>query len=342
MSTIPEQFERPLAIIERNARLQARLIEDLLDVSSIASGKLQLNSQEIDACQLIKNAVQAIAPSAAAKAIRVHTDLPTAPIHLSADPVRLAQVFDNLLSNAVKFTPQNGEVRVVGRPLDALLEIRISDSGHGITSDFLPHVFDRFRQADASTSRRHGGLGLGLSIVRQLVQLHGGTVRAESPGAGQGATFTVCLPRSPQSLAAPAGEEAFLLRRESLRDLRILVVDDDDDTRELIARILEQSHARVDTVADAAAALEYLRLRKPDILVSDIGMPGMDGLALIREVRANHDIATLPAIAVTAFVRPDDRERTLKSGFQMHIAKPVDPLELNLAVAVLTGRHASA
>jgi signal transduction histidine kinase/ActR/RegA family two-component response regulator len=334
---LPDELRRPLEIIERNSRLQAKLIEDLLDVSSIVSGKLQLDRQVLDAGQLLQNAVQAITPSASAKAIRLRLELPKAPLCVSGDPVRLAQVTDNLLANAIKFTPENGQVSVLASALEKTLEIRVIDSGQGISSEFLPHVFDRFRQADATTSRRHGGLGLGLSIVRQLVELHGGTVRAESEGIGRGATFTVCLPLSDEAPALSARGARGTLSPD-LRDLRVLVVDDEADTRELLARVLERSRASVETVANAAAALASLRSRKPDLLLSDIGMPDMDGYTFIREVRAIYDLRALPAIAITAFVRSEDRERALVSGFQLHMVKPIDPHALVRAIAKLTGR----
>lgn len=337
-ASLPQELDRPLAIIERNARLQAKLIEDLLDVSSIVSGKLVLERQSVDACRLLESAVLSFTPSASAKSIQLRAELPNAPLLLSGDPVRLAQVIDNLLTNAIKFTPQNGEVVVSARAFGAMLEVSVRDSGQGISAEFLPHVFDRFRQADATSSRRHGGLGLGLAIVRQLVELHGGTVRAESQGAGRGATFTVCLPLIEHAEKQPGQASRAAFAPDSLHGLSVLIVDDEADTRELLARVLERNRAHVEVVESAALALTSLQKQKPDILLSDIGMPDMDGYTLIREVRALEALRDLPAIAITAFVRAEDRERALASGFQLHMEKPIDSHALVQAIAKLTGR----
>jgi CheY-like chemotaxis protein len=267
---------------------------------------------------------------------------------VSGDPHRLEQVAWNLLSNAVKFTPKGGWIRVELRRINSHVELAVSDNGAGIASEFLPSLFERFRQADASPSRRHGGLGLGLSIVRHLVELHGGSVRAHSDGSGTGAVFQVHLPlssvqlaREPVSMhpAAPSGDRV-QCAADALRGVRVLAVDDDPDARELIARMLTECQATVETAGSAEEAIAALSARKPDVLISDIGMPETDGYALIRRVRSlNVDgAAAVPAIALTAFARSEDRTRALLEGFQAHVAKPVEPAELVAVIASLVGR----
>lgn len=345
-----------LAIIERNARAQTRIIEDLLDMSRIISGKVRLDVQRLDLAAVLAAAVETIRPAANAKGLRLQTVLDPGARWVSGDPNRLQQVFWNLLSNAVKFTPKGGQVRVVLECVHSHLEVSVSDSGEGIAPEFLPHVFDRFRQADASTTRHHGGLGLGLAIVKQLVELHGGTVRAGSAGVGQGTSFRVMLPlralrpeddgaagerRHPRAGAADAPPPP-LSEQLPLRGVNVLVVDDEADARTLIRRLLEDREANVRTAGSAAEAMALFLAERPDVLVSDIGMPGEDGYALIGQVRAlgpGQGGAT-PALALTAYARSEDRLKALLAGFQMHLAKPVETLELLATVASLAGRVA--
>ncbi len=350
-----EQTRRALEVIERNVHLQAQLIDDLLDISRIVSGKVRLEVQPVEPAEVIEAALATVRPAAEAREIRldVRLDREAGPADagtagaqtVRADPGRLQQIVWNLLSNAIKFTDRGGRVEVRLRRRGSQVEIAVSDSGKGIDPDFLPHVFERFRQADSSITRRHGGLGLGLAIVRQLVELHGGTVRAESPGENLGATFTVSLPvmavaggvppaaRGPRDSGAPAAEAA---APPSLAGLSVLVVDDDRDARELLSRVLEHFGAEVQLAASAAEGLQVLRSARPDVLVSDIGMPDVDGYELIRRVRDLEDgVARTPAIALTAFARAEDRERALEAGYQVHVAKPVDPGRLVAAVASL-------
>jgi CheY-like chemotaxis protein len=270
---------------------------------------------------------------------------------ISGDPNRLQQVVWNLLSNAVKFTPKGGEVTVRLEQADSLLSISVQDTGQGIAPDFLPHVFDRFSQADATSTRRYGGLGLGLSIVRHIVEMHGGTVKVESEGEGKGATFTVLLPllavqmREAETIirepAAPKPADAPSSKSANLAELRVLVVEDEADARELIAAVLEQFGAETRTAATAAEGLSILQFWHPDVMVSDIGMPNEDGFSLISKVRslAPEDGGGTPAVALTAYARAQDRLRTLSAGYQVHVPKPVEPDELAAAVATLAGRH---
>jgi PAS domain S-box-containing protein len=338
-----EEMQQALATIERNAVQQAQLIEDLLDMSRVISGKLRLEVRPVSMAEVVEAAVASARPAAEAKGVRIEQLVdPHAPA-VMGDSARLQQVAWNLLSNAVKFTPRGGQVRVVMHREGSQIELVVSDTGQGIAPEFLPHVFDRFRQADPSTTRRHGGLGLGLSIVRHLVELHGGTVTAGSEGTGQGATFIVKLPvsvvRGTQALAehagGDAGAEAFAAER--LKGIKVLVVDDEPDARALIARILGEFQADVVTAASASEALELVRSEQPSLLLSDIGMPDVDGYALLRSVRAlpRDQGGDVPAVALTAFARPEDRRRALLGGFQMHLAKPIDPTELVAAVANL-------
>jgi PAS domain S-box-containing protein len=342
--------ERGLATIERNTRAQARIIDDLLDMSRIVSGKIHLDVQTIELHDVIAAAVEAVAPTAQARRIQIGTLLDTTLGPTRGDPNRLQQVVWNLLTNAVKFTPPGGRVEVVLHRVDSHAEIAVRDTGQGIRPEFLPHVFDRFRQADASTTRTHGGLGLGLSIVRNLVELHGGSVRAESEGEGRGSTFIVSLPlpvltpgaREEHADAASAAGPA-LFEPESgemplLAGARVVVVDDEHDTRELLVRILESRGAVVRGASSAPEALDLVFAGAADLLVSDIGMPGMDGYQLMRRLRERErerQARPLPAIAVTAYARDEDRQRSLVAGYQMHIAKPVDPRELLVAISNL-------
>ncbi len=336
---------RALETIERNARAQAQLIADLLDISRIITGKLRLDPKPVELHRVIEAALDSAGPAAGAKDIQLAVSLDplTAPVLGDAD--RLQQVVWNLLSNAIKFTPRGGRIEIRLRESLPNAVIQVIDTGIGIRTDFLPHVFDRFRQAESSPTRAHGGLGLGLSIVRHLIELHGGAVEVESAGEGQGSTFTVKLP-----LRAELTEEPSLGKQRSpvsqvwglpdlLRDVRILVVEDEKDTRDLLVTALEQCGAEVtaaDSVPEALAAFDRAR---PDVLVSDIGFPGEDGYSLIRKVRARNG-GGVPAAAVTAYAGAEDRRRALEAGFQTHLAKPVDPSELIAAVAHLAGRQA--
>ena len=345
-----EDMLRGLQIIERNARAQTQLIEDLLDVSRIIAGKLRMESKVVDLPAVIEAALESVRPAAAAKHIELSQSIDPQATSMQGDAHRLQQIIANLLSNAVKFTPEGGQVRIFLERVNHHVQIIVRDNGQGIPAEFLPHVFERFQQADSSTTRRYGGLGLGLGIVRQLVELHGGSVRATSEGEGRGSTFTVTLPVSPAyANQAPAemppaasqdqnGQAA--LPASALKGVNILVVDDDPDTCEVIRRILEGNAAFVITAYSSPEALNMLQQHKPDILISDIGMPGEDGYTLIQRIRAlpdglGHD---LPAVALTAFARSEDQTRALNSGFQQHLAKPVDPAELVATIVPLVNR----
>ena len=342
-----EKRSRGLQAIHRNARAQAQLIDDLLDLSRIVSGKMRLDVRSVDLLSVIDGAVEAVRPAAEARSLRLHRVLDPRAGPIAGDADRLRQVAWNLLSNAVKFTPKGGRVEVRLERVNSHVEIIVADSGIGISAEFLPHVFDRFRQFDSSASRTHGGLGLGLAIVRHLVELHGGTVEARSPGLGQGSTFVVALPLSIARLDAPelrvhprAGEEAAACRDDptlNLRGIRVLVVDDEPDARETLTEILEHCEAEVLAVSSAGEALRELEKFKPHVLLSDIGMPGEDGYALIRRVRElpPERGGRVPAAALTAFARGEDRRRALLAGFQMHVPKPVEVNELATVVATL-------
>ena len=326
-------LHRGLQSIERNARAQAQLIEDLLDMNRITSDKVQLDLQTLVPASVIASAIETLRPAADAKHITIDCNVANDAGTITGDPSRLQQVIWNLLSNALKFTPQGGRVDIHVQRAGSRLAITVADNGIGIRADFLPHVFDRFRQADASTTRKHGGLGLGLAIVKHLVEQHGGTVTASSAGEMQGASFTVRLPLS--APATPAGQPGNAL--PDLRGIRVLLVDDEPDARELTERILRDSHAEVHGTGSAAQALQLLAQVQPHVLVSDIGMPGADGFDLLARIRARApgNCGALPALALTAFARPEDRQRALDSGFQAWISKPLDPNELLAAVARL-------
>ncbi len=342
----PTMSERALVTIERNAQAQAQLIDDLLDVSRIITGKLRLDVRSIDLGAVIESAVDAVRPAADAKQIRLDVDIDRMIGPVTADGARFEQVVWNLLSNAVKFTPAGGGVSVALTSVGSHLELRVTDSGQGIRPDFLPHVFDRFRQADNRGTKSHTGLGLGLAIVRHLVELHGGTVRAESAGEGKGASFTVDIPLAPVHRAdtpSPAGAGMRSVQVPMLDGVRILVVDDEADGRELLAIVLEQLGAEVQAVGTADEALAVFNEWRPSVLLSDIGMPGEDGYSLIRRVRALPPAqgGNVPAAALTAYARAEDRTRALLAGFQQHVAKPVEPKELAAVVANLAGRTGS-
>ncbi len=340
-----EDIQRGLETIERNARAQNKLIEDLLEMSSIISGKVRLDVQQMDLATIAEAAVESVAPAAEAKGIRIRKTIDPLAGLVSGDNNRLQQVIWNLLSNAVKFTPKGGTVEVIVERVASHLEVTVKDSGVGIKPEFLAYVFDRFRQADSSLTRNHGGLGLGLAIVKQLVGLHGGTVRAESEGENQGASFIVTLPLAPVSSDAKSAYAASPAHPDSisgqivLSGMRILVIDDERDARELIQEVLTQYEADVITAASATEGLEILKNQRPDVMISDIGMPEMDGYEFIREVRglpAAYGGKT-PAIALSAFAHSEDRTRAMIAGYQIHLSKPVESHELVASIGNLTG-----
>jgi signal transduction histidine kinase/ActR/RegA family two-component response regulator len=346
-------LRRGLDTIERNARAQGRLIEDLLDMSRIVSGTVRLDVQPCDLARIVDAAVATVHPAAVAKKIDLRVDLERDGMALLADPGRLQQVMWNLLSNAVKFTPGGGTVRVLLARAGEDAVIQVLDSGIGIAPDFLPHVFDRFRQQDASITRQHGGLGLGLSIARQLVELHGGTIAVDSAGPPQGGTtFTVRLPlvrvQPAARQAAPVVlDEEAPAARAALPDLsgvKVLLVDDAVDTLGVLEQILQSTGATTLTASSAAGALALLERETPDVIVSDIGMPDMDGLELIRRIRRGALGGAVPAIALTAFTREDDRNKALQAGFTDYLAKPVEAEALLIRIAQAVGerREASA
>ncbi|HEY0082307.1 MAG TPA: ATP-binding protein [Pyrinomonadaceae bacterium] len=344
-----ESVGKAFDVIERNAQNQKRLIDDLLDVSRIIGGKLLLDVREIELARIIEDAVEVVRPAAAARGIRLESSFDPEVWTVSGDAGRLRQVVWNLLSNAVKFTPEGGRVEVRLERDGSRARVAVSDTGKGIAPDFLPHVFERFRQADAKTTRAFDGLGLGLAIVRHLVEAHGGTVRAESPGEGLGTTFSIYLPllavrAGDAGRIDPVGLRPAARASESLRGVRVLAVDDNSDTRDLIEAVLGRCGAEVRSSASAAEALSVLREWKPDVLLSDIGMPQEDGYELMRRVRAldaSHG-GCVPAAALTAYARDEDRSLTLAAGFQMHLVKPVNPAELIAAVERLAQPSACA
>jgi PAS domain S-box-containing protein len=341
------QTEHALGVIDRNISAQTQLIEDLLDISRIVSGRMRLNVQPVDVASVVKSAIDSIEPAAAAKQIRLEPVLDPGSGPVWGDPARLQQIAWNLLSNAIKFTPRQGRVQIRLRRLDSHVELAVADSGQGIAPAFLPHVFDRFRQGDSTTTRAVGGLGLGLAIVRHLVELHGGSVDAVSPGEGQGATFTVRLPvmvlhRRKDDYRMPVEREP---QRVDIRldGARVLCVDDDEETCEVLSVLLKNVGSEVRTATSVAEAMTIVETWHPDVVISDIEMPGEDGYALVRRIRAleaGTGRRTL-AIAVTAYARTDDRVRALSAGFQSHLPKPVEPAELLAVLGSLLGRHPS-
>ncbi|QRK12759.1 PAS domain S-box protein [Archangium violaceum] len=344
----PEKRERALETIERNARAQTQLVEDLLDVNRIVSGKLRLDVRPTHLTRVIENALDVVRPAAEAKGLQLQTRMDPQTPPLLVDPDRLQQVVWNLVSNAVKFTPQGGRVTVSLAQGSSHVELQVSDTGDGLAANFLPHLFERFRQADASSTRRYGGLGLGLSIVRHLVELHGGTIEAQSPGKGLGATFIVRLPRKaprpdvaePVRATTPPPPSLPVDYPQELRERHILVVDDDADARELIATMLREGGARVSTAVSAAGALELLGQEPPELLISDIGMPEMDGYALMREVRGRppEQGGRVRSLALTAYAREEDQYAARLAGFDAHVAKPLEPSELLRVAASLLRR----
>jgi PAS domain S-box-containing protein len=343
----PAELDRAMEIIERNARAQVRLIDDLLDLSRIMSGRFRLDVQQVSLGDIVSSALDSIEPTARTKGVRVESVLDPRSVVVSGDPARLQQVFWNLLSNAVKFTPKGGKIQIVLQRVNSHIEFSISDTGIGIPAAFLPHVFERFSQKDSSTHREYGGLGLGLAICKQLVDLHGGSIQAKSAGEGQGATFVVTLPliilgreRDPAARVHPtAAELSEVVPMPRLDGVRALVVDDEADALELIQRVLENQGALVSTVRSGDAALRLLESSTPDVLISDIGMPAMDGYQFMRRMRAAEPKERrIPALALTAFARPDDRKHAILAGYQAHLAKPFDMAELAIVVAGLVGR----
>ncbi|HMG33322.1 MAG TPA: ATP-binding protein [Blastocatellia bacterium] len=340
---------RALETVERSARAQARIINDLLDVSRIITGKLRLNICPIDVTRIVDAAVEAVRPAARAKEIELQVDRPDGATIISGDPDRVQQIVWNLISNAIKFTPNRGSVRVSLTRANSHVHIEVSDTGVGIARAFLPYVFDRFRQADGSSTRKQGGLGLGLAIVRHLTELHGGSVEVESAGEGKGATFTVRLPVVcvESRVADESLKEASVytpVTTISLEGIRVLLVDDDPDARELVEAIL--SHSRVDVISvgsvnEALSILESDDDWQPDVLISDIEMPDLDGYSLIQRLRKLEEnrAGNIPAVALTAYSRVEDRMSALAAGFQIHVSKPVEPAELLTVVASLAGRH---
>ena len=340
-----DDHARGLETIERNARVQGQIIADLLDMSRIISGKVQLDVQPIDINDAINAALDAVRLSVEAKKLRLRVTLDARAGRLRGDPGRLQQVFWNLLTNAVKFTPSGGRIDVVSERVNSHVEVCVEDSGLGIKPEFLAFVFDRFRQADSSTTRRHGGLGLGLSIVKHLVELHGGSVRVKSPGEGQGSTFIVALPISvirTEDMGSNEDHSAFsdvdvsTIELPSLNGVRALVVDDQTDARILICRLIEECGGQCTLAESGADAMQIVEKEDVNILISDIGMPDLDGYQLIKKIRAvPNERRNLPAIALTAYARNDDRQRALLAGFQMHLSKPVEPRELIAGIASL-------
>ncbi|HEX8184563.1 MAG TPA: ATP-binding protein, partial [Blastocatellia bacterium] len=340
---------RAMETIERNAKSQARLIEDILDVSRIIMGKLRLDVHPVELVSVIEAAIDSVRPAADAKEISLQTILDPRASPVSGDPSRLQQIVWNLVSNAVKFTPRGGSIEVRLERVNSHIEIIVSDTGQGIEEDLLPYIFDRFRQGDNSSTRMHSGLGLGLALVRHLVELHGGTVHAASLGTDSGTTFTVKLPllawrsniKEYERVHPTASTSDMALEQTPLLNgLRVLIVDDEPDTREMLKVMIERFGAQVRSGASSAEALDIMEEWTPDVLVSDIEMPGEDGYGLIKKIRALEPLrgGAIPAVALTAYARPEDRVRSLSAGYQMHVAKPAEPFELAIIIASLAGR----
>lgn len=347
-TSTPADLANGLEVIERNVRAQNQLVEDLLDITRITAGQMRLDVQPLMPFGLVQAAVDSVRPAADARGVRVEAILDPAAGPVSGDAYRLQQVVWNLVSNAIKFTPKGGHAQVILQRIDSQVEIKVADSGIGIHADFLPHVFERFRQADASRTRSHGGLGLGLAIVKRIIELHGGTAAVSSAGEGQGATFTVRLPLS-VIRHSPLKQEAHPrlsqaasvpLASADLSNLTVLIVDDDLDSLDFIRRILGDEGATVVTASSAVEALAIINRQRPDVFISDIGMPETDGYELMRKVRSLQPKlgVRFPGIALTAFARTEDRTRALLAGFVAHVAKPVESAELIATIAAVTGR----
>jgi signal transduction histidine kinase len=330
--------QQAIDTIWRNAKAQAQIVDDILDVSRIITGNLYMDLHPTEVVPVVRNAINVVRPTADAKGIRIEAQIDNLPATVAGDANRLQQVIWNLLSNAVKFTNNGGRVLVKVSQANAAVEISVTDTGQGIAREFLPYVFDRFSQADSTTTRHHGGLGLGLAIARHLVEIHGGTIRAQSRGAGEGATFTITLPLL---VTAKSGEMASISDKslppapQLLAGVNVLLVDDDSDTLSLMATALKRRQANVTAVSSAGEAIQAIREQRPDVLVSDIAMPGEDGYGLIEKVRSleNGDTQEIPAVAITAYAKDEDRERALSSGFQIYLAKPIELTELVSVVA---------
>jgi CheY-like chemotaxis protein len=344
----PERQQKAIDTIERNATSLTQIVEDVLDISRIVSGKIRLNVQPLEFPDIVRSAIDGIAPAAEAKGVRVETVLDPQAAPISGDPERLQQVLWNLLSNAVKFTNRGGKVQVRLERVNSHVEVAVSDTGIGISPEFLPHVFERFRQADAGIGRERGGLGLGLSIARQLAEMHGGTIDAFSAGIGQGSTFRLTVPLMalhpskediprvyPRSMPSPRA-----IPLGDLQHVHVLAVDDERDALGLVSEVLEAAGARVTTAQSAGEALAALDNGVPDVIVADLGMPQIDGFQFIHRVRrhANPRVREIPAAALTAYARSDDRMKALRAGFQIHLAKPIDPAELVTTLAALAKR----
>jgi signal transduction histidine kinase/ActR/RegA family two-component response regulator len=338
---------RALETIDRNAKAQAQLIEDILDVSRMITGKLRLKNEPVDIAAVINASIDSVQLAVDSKGIELVVTLDPSARHTLGDSSRLQQVVWNLLSNAIKFTPSGGRIEVKLERAGRNLKIRVSDSGQGIPPDFLPFIFERFRQADGTTTRQHGGLGLGLAIVRNLVELHGGTIEAESAGEGKGATFILKLPLAPslqrdrESRKATANSQPkkdvdeHFTPVPALDDVRVLLVDNDPDTLQILSVMLVESKANVQTASSASEAMEVLKWYRPDVVVSDLAMPGEDGYSLVARIRAAENGTHIPIVALTSYVRVEDRARALSAGFNMFVPKPVEPNELITAIANL-------
>ena len=345
-----EELKQGLDIIERNARIQAQIIEDLLDMSRIISGKVRLDMQWIELSAVLNESIETLRSTAQAKGVFLQAWLDPFARPIYGDPNRLQQVFWNLLNNAIKFTPKDGKVEVVLKHASAEVQVSVIDTGEGIAPEFLPYIFDRFQQGDSSTTRRHGGLGLGLAIVKQLIELHGGNVRVQSDGLGKGATFSVRLPLTavysePKKEGHPpeaTPRENHPMPEVSLTGIQVLVVDDEIDARDLVKKLLETAGATVSAAGSASEAMEHILAGRPDVLVCDIGMQEEDGYSLIRRLRTieKKEGGVLPAVALSAYARSEDRTKAIRSGFQIHLAKPVEPTELLAVISSLAGRAA--
>jgi signal transduction histidine kinase len=336
---VEPSFSKGIDVIERNARAQVKLIEDMLDTSRIAAGTLRLDLTRVEIGQLIDRGVEAIRPVVDRKRLRMAVEVDEGLPPVAADPDRLQQVLGNILSNAVKFTPEEGQIWIRASRQSSSITVTVSDTGLGIAPDFLPHVFDCFRQGQPGRTRSHGGLGIGLSLARKLVELHGGTVEARSDGKGKGATFAVRLPVRAVAMPNDVDTRArsFSTAAASLSNLRALIVDDEVDARDLVREVLESSGAAVLAAGSAAEALAAMASWRPDVIISDVGMPGRDGYSLLQEIRALADasLRDVPAIALTAYASHDEAERARAAGFQVHLAKPVEPAHLIATVASL-------
>jgi len=338
--------------IARNARALAHIVDDLLDLSAITSGKIRVDAEETDLCEIVEAAVELQQEHAASKGVSLGKTFETRECVVFGEPQRLQQIVWHLLSNAIKFTPRGGHAHITVRSIGGYCDIEVKDTGAGIASDLLPYVFDRFWRADSCAEHRYAGLGLGLALAKRLAELHGGTVTATSPGPNQGATFTVVVPRvaprerqsdedAPPALAdKSAPQRSDVAAQTDLSGLRVLVVDDEPDTLDLLRRVLGDSRAQVAAAPSVEAALATLEGFEPHVLISDVSMPGRDGYELIKAVRTTTSSERLPAAALTAYTRPDDADRAHAAGFQVHLAKPVEPEQLVKMVARLAGRLA--